>query len=87
MDIAGKEMVKDLAKPNVDGEGHWVKKMGKLPFGYLIVRITHFLDKSIEQHVFSEYCLHTVSGYSFYHAVTTAHSRCTEDKVVIKYLF
>ncbi len=34
MDIAGKAMVKGLVKPNVDGEVYWVKKMGKLHFGY-----------------------------------------------------
>lgn len=29
-----KSMLKEKLKPNVDGEAHWVKKMGKLHFGY-----------------------------------------------------
>lgn len=29
-----KAMLKEKLKPNVDGEAHWVKKMGKLHFGY-----------------------------------------------------
>ena len=33
-DVAEKAMVKEIVKPNVDGEARWVKKMGKLHFGY-----------------------------------------------------
>ena len=34
MDVAENAMVKEIVKPNVDGEARWVKKMGKLHFGY-----------------------------------------------------
>lgn len=33
-DVAENAMVKEIVKPNVDGEARWVKKMGKLHFGY-----------------------------------------------------
>ena len=33
-------MLKEKLKPNVDGEARWVKKMGKLHFGYKRMRET-----------------------------------------------
>jgi len=33
-DVAESAVVKESVKPNVDGEARWVKKMGKLHFGY-----------------------------------------------------
>ena len=33
-DVAENAMVKEIVKPNVDGEARWVKKMVKLHFGY-----------------------------------------------------
>ncbi len=34
METSEKAMLKEVAKPNVDTEARWVKKMGKLHFGY-----------------------------------------------------
>lgn len=33
-DSSEKAMVKEVIKPNVDGDARWIKKMGKLHFGY-----------------------------------------------------
>ena len=34
MEASEKAMLKEVVKPNVDTEARWVKKMGKLHFGY-----------------------------------------------------
>ena len=34
MEASEKAMLKEAVKPNVDTEARWVKKMGKLHFGY-----------------------------------------------------
>ena len=34
MEASEKSMLKEVVKPNVDKEARWVKKMGKLHFGY-----------------------------------------------------